>query len=259
VRARVVVFFLLSAICCPLSCSPHARFLERSVTIGARTYKYRVWLPPHYSKVKHWPVVLFLHGSGERGDDNVRQLAIGLPAQLSTHAERYKCIVVIPQCHDGEEWYGEMEAQALAALEQTIREFRGDRRRLYITGMSMGGAGTWYMARHRSWAAVIPVCGEVSRQRNDPFPTDPPADLARIVGASNPFAAMAEAIGPTPVWAFHGSEDSVIPVTQSRAMTAALGKTARYTELKGAGHAIWDRVYSDPNLVHWMLAQKRKR
>ena len=122
----------------------------------------------------------------------------------------------------------------------------------------MGGAGTWYMARHRRWAAVIPVCGEVSRQPNDPFPIDPPPDLARIVGAANPFAAMAEAIGPTPVWAFHGSDDSVIPVTQSRAMVAALGK-ARYTEFKGAGHGIWDRVYSDPNVVHWMLAQKRKK
>jgi predicted peptidase len=251
--------FLLSAICCLLSCSRQAQFLERSVTIGERTYKYRVWLPPHYSKVHHWPVVLYLHGSAERGDDNVRQLASGLPIALTHHAQRYKCIVVIPQCHDGEEWYGEMETQALAALEETIREFRGDRRRLYITGVSMGGAGTWYMARHRRWAAVLPVCGEVSRQPNDPFPSDPPPDLARIVGAADPFAAMAAAIGPTPVWAFHGSADPVIPVTQSRAMTAALGNTARYTEYKGAGHAIWDAVYADPNVAHWMLAQKKKR
>ena len=256
---------LLSAICCLLSnvsCSPHARFLERSVVVGEHTYKYRVWLPPHYSKVRRWPVVLFLHGSGERGDDNVRQLALGLPALLSSYSERYKCIVVIPQCQYGHEWYGEMETQALAALEQTIGEFRGDRRRLYITGMSMGGAGTWYMARHRRWAAVIPVCGEVSRQANDPFPVDPPPDLARIVGAPDPFGALAEAIGPTPVWSFHGSDDAEIPVTQSRSMTAALlahGNAARYTEFKGAGHDIWERVYSDPNVVHWMLAQRKRR
>lgn len=229
------------------------------MTIGEHTYKYRVWLPPHYTKVHHWPVVLYLHGSGERGDDNVRQLANGLPVALTHHEQRYKCIVVIPQCHDGQEWYGEMETQALAALEATIREFRGDPRRLYITGVSMGGAGTWYLARHRRWAAVLPVCGEVSRQPNDPFPIDPPADLARIAGASDPFAAMASAIGPAPVWAFHGSDDPVIPVTQSRAMAAALGNTARYTEYKGAGHEIWDRVYDDPNVVHWMLGQKKKR
>ena len=256
---RFAVFLLLSTLCCLLSCSRSPRFLERSVTLGTHTYKYRVWLPPHYSKVHHWPVVLYLHGSSERGDDNVRQLANGLPVQLASHAALYKCIVVIPQCHDGEEWYGEMETQALAALEATIREFRGDRRRVYLTGVSMGGAGTWYLARHRRWAALIPVCGEVSRQPNDPFPVDLPPDLARIVGAHDPFAAMAEAIGPAPVWAFHGSHDSVIPVTESRSMTAALGKTARYTEFKDAGHAIWGRVYADPNVVRWMLAQRKSR
>jgi len=256
---RWLGFLLLSVVCCLLACSPHAQFLERSVTIGERTYKYRVWLPPRYSKVHHWPVLLFLHGSAERGDDNLKQLSNGLPAQLSSHSERYKCVVVIPQCHYGHEWYGEMETQALAALEQSINEFRGDRRRLYLTGISMGGAGTWYLARHRRWAAVIPVCGEVSRQPEDPFPVDPPPDLARIVGAAEPFKAMAEAIGPTPVWAFHGSNDPVIPVTQSRAMAAALGGTARYTEIKGAGHEIWDQVYADPNVVHWMLAQRKRR
>jgi len=259
-RRWTFLLLLLSVVCCPLSsCSPQAHFLERSVKVGDHTYRYRVWLPPHYSKVRHWPVVLFLHGSGERGDDNERQLMAGLPAVLSRYSERYKCIVVIPQCHDGQEWYGEMETQALAALEQTINEFRGDRRRLYITGISMGGAGTWYMARHRIWAAVLPVCGEVSRQPDDPFPVDPPADLARIVGAADPFAAMAAAIGPAPVWAFHGSADPVIPVAQSRAMTNALGPAARYTEYKGAGHDIWDAVYSNPDVVHWMLAQKKRR
>lgn len=258
---RFAVLLLLSAVWFPLSvsCSPHAHFLERSVTLGLHTYRYRVWLPPHYSKVRHWPVVLYLHGSAERGDDNIRQLASALPVQLPRFSERYKCIVVIPQCAYGQEWYGDMETQALAALEATIREFRGDRRRLYLTGVSMGGAGTWYMARHHRWAAILPVCGEVSRQPDDPFPIDPPPDLARIVGSSNPFAAMAQAIGTTPVWAFHGSDDPVIPVTQSRSMAAALGKTARYTELKGMGHDIWDRVYSDANVVHWMLAQRKGR
>lgn len=256
---RLAVLLLLSVFCSPLSCSPRAQFLERSIAIGEHTYKYRVWLPPHYSKVRRWPVVLFLHGSGERGDDNVRTLAAALPGLLPKFSERYKCIVVIPQCAYGQEWYGEMETQALAALEQAIGEFHGDRRRLYLTGVSMGGAGTWYMARHRRWAAVLPVCGEVSRQPNDPFPSDPPPDLARIVGAPDPFAAMAAAIGPTPVWAFHGSNDPVIPVTQSRAMAAALGNTARYTEFKGMGHDIWDAVYSNPDVVHWMLAQRKRK
>src|SRR5262249_50915151 len=139
------------------------------------------------------------------------------------HAERYKCIVVFPQARFGQEWYGEMESQALAALDATIREFHGDPRRVYLTGVSMGGAGTWYMARHRrKFAAVVPVCGEVVRQPDDPFPSDPPPDVARIVGAPDPYATLAGAIGPTPVWAFHGADDPVIPVAQSRSMVAAL-------------------------------------
>jgi predicted peptidase len=244
------------------TCSPRPHFLARSVELGEVTYRYRVWLPPHYTKVHRWPVVLFLHGSGERGDDNVRQLAIGLPALLPRYAERYHCVVVVPQCAYGKEWYGDQEAQALAALEQAIAEFHGDRRRLYLTGMSMGGAGTWYMARHKRWAAVLPVCGEVTRQPDDPFPTDVPPDLARIVGAADPFGAMADAVGKTPVWAFHGEKDPIIPVAQSRAMIAALharGNAARYSEYAGAGHEIWDAAYGDPNVVHWMLAQRKAR
>jgi predicted peptidase len=245
-----------------LGACTEAGFLERSVAVGPHTYRYRVWLPPHYSKVHRWPVVLFLHGSGERGDDNVRQLTVGLPAVLPRLGDQYKAVVVIPQCADAQEWYGEMETQALAALEASIHEFRGDRRRLYLTGFSMGGAGTWYMARHKRWAAALPVAGEVTRERDDPFPIDPPPDLARIIGAGDPFAALAATVGKTPVWAFHGSNDPVISATQSRRMVAALkaaGGNVHYTEYAGAGHAIWERTYSDPELVKWMLAQKKKR
>jgi len=256
------VLFLLPAACFLLSltCSRQTSFLERSVVVNGRIYKYRVWLPPHYSKVHRWPVVLYLHGSAERGDDNVRQLSNGLPVALPKYSDRYKTVVVIPQCAYGQEWYGDQETQALAALDKSIVEFRGDRRRLYLTGISLGGAGTWYMARHRRWAAVIPVCGEVSRQPNDPFPSDPPPDLARIVGSPDPFGTLADAIGNTPVWMFHGSEDREIPVTQSRAMFAAFrarGWNARYTEYKGIGHQIWDETYADEELVHWMLKQRR--
>ena len=207
--------------------------------------------------------MLYLHGSGERGSDNLRQFSSGLGPALERHGERYKAVVVFPQCEMGDEWYGEEESQALAALEQTIREFHGDRRRVYLTGVSMGGAGAWYMARHpRKFAAVVPVCGEVARQPNDPFPTDPPPDLERIVGAHDPFEAMAEAIGTTPVWAFHGAADDTVPVAESRSMFAALRRTGgnvRYTEYPGGHHDIWDTVYADANMVRWLLKQRMPR
>jgi predicted peptidase len=234
-------------------------FLERSVQSGEQTYNYRVWLPHHYSKLHHWPVVLYLHGSAERGDDNLRPLSNGLPAALQRYGERYKCIVVIPQARFGHEWYGEMEQQALAALDAAVREFHGDPRRVYLTGISMGGAGAWYLARHRhKFAAVIPVAGEVVRQPDDPWPSDPPPELARIAGSPDPYATLAAEIGPTPVWAFHGAKDDVIPPTESRKMVALL-PNARYTEYPDAGHDIWDRVYGDREVVHWMLKQRAGR
>src|SRR5436853_3796769 len=201
-------FLLISAFCILhfafASCSAEPKFLERKVAIDGRTYAYRVWLPPHYTKLRRWPVILFLHGSGESGDDNLRPLTTALPALLARDPSRYRAVVVIPQCPLGREWYGEMETQALAALDQSIKEFRGDPRRVIITGVSMGGAGAWYFARHpRRFAAIVPVCGEVVRASDDPFPSEPPADLLSILRAPDPYRALAARIGNTPVWAFH--------------------------------------------------------
>jgi predicted peptidase len=124
----------------------------------------------------------------------------------------------------------------------------------------MGGAGAWYMARHnRKWAALVPVCGEVARFSSDPFPTDPPPDIALITGSRDPYATLAAQIGRTPVWAFHGAVDPVVPVTESRSMVAALrqaGGNVRYTEYPDGKHDVWDATYSDPTLVHWLLQQK---
>lgn len=256
-RRAVLAVLLLG-----VACARRSAFLERSVTVNNHTYRYRVWLPAHYTKLHHWPVVLYLHGSGQRGDDNLRQLTVGLPPALEKYGQRYKCVVVMPQCPYNAEWYGDMEVMAQAALEESIREFHGDRRRVYLTGNSMGGIGTWYMARHRRrFAAILPVCGAVTRAPNDPFPTDPPPDIARIAYARDPFGTLAQEIGPTPIWAFHGASDEVIPVSETRNMVAAMqraGGNVRYTEYPGAGHDVWDRVYADPGVAHWMLGQRMR-
>lgn len=260
---RAALSALLGLLFLSACAAPQIAFLERSVVAGGRTYRYRVWLPPHFTRLRRWPVILFLHGSGERGTDNLRQLTIGLPATLRRSPASYRAVVVIPQCLPGQEWYGDMEQQALAALDQSIREFRGDRRRVYLTGISMGGAGVWYFARHpERFAAIVPVAGEVVRQPDDPFPVDPPRDLARLLDSRDPYAALAGAIGRLPVWAFHGGNDAVIPVSQSRAMVHALRMldgSVRFTEYEGAGHDVWDRAYGDPALARWLLLQRRTR
>jgi len=262
IAAAVAALVLLTTCTCLVNCTSRSRYLERRVVVNGHTFKYRVWLPAHYSKLHHWPVILFLHGSGERGDDNLRQISLGLGPALERYGERYKAVVVFPQCRFGDEWYGEEEQQALAALDQTMREFHGDRRRVYLTGISMGGAGVWTMARHRrKFAAIVPISGEVVRQADDPFPSDPPPDIARIVGAKDPYATLAQAIGKLPVWAWHGAADDVIPVTESRRMTAALrqgGGVVRYTEVAGAGHEVWDVAYANPELVRWLFTQRMR-
>jgi predicted peptidase len=245
---------------CSLTCTQQSKFLERQITLGRHVYRYRVWLPPRYTKLRRWPVILFLHGSGESGNDDVRQLTTALPAQLVQDPSRYHAVVVIPQCPTDREWYGEMETQALAALDASIKEFRGDPRRLYLTGVSMGGAGAWYFARHPGrWAAIVPVCGEVVRQPGDQFPIDPPADIKQILHAANPYDTLARAIGSTPVWIFHGSDDPVISPEQARRMFAALRAhhgNVQYTEYPGVGHNSWDRAYAEPGLPKWLLAQR---
>jgi predicted peptidase len=99
------------------------------------------------------------------------------------------------------------------------------------------------------------------RTPDDPFPIEPPPDIVRIVRAPNPYAALAEKIGSTPVWAFHGARDHVISVSESRSMIAALrknGNNARYTEYPNGGHNVWDDVYADASMVQWMLQQRLK-
>ena len=262
-RFVVLAFLLVFCACVTVDPSIDAAFLTRSVVVGGERYFYRVWLPPHYTRLRRWPVILFLHGSGERGDDNVSQLANGLPEALQEHAALYPSIVVVPQCRDGEEWYGKMETQALAALEASIDEFRGDRRRVVVTGISMGGAGAWYMGRlpHR-FAAIVPVSGEVVRQPGDPFPDPPPRDLAAILDTFDPHDALAKVIAPTPVWVFHGAQDDEIPVSEARDMVAALQAQhdpVRYTEYPDAGHNAWDRAYGDPQLAAWINQQQMAR
>jgi len=247
VSTRPAVLVLLLAALAASGCPRHAQFLEREIKLGDHPYKYRVWLPQHYTKLHRWPVVLYLHGSGERGSDNTSQLSSGLGPALERYPDRYKAVVVFPQADSGQEWYGEMETMALAELDASMREFHGDQGRIYLTGISMGGAGTWYMARHnRKWAALVPVCGDVTRPPDDPFPSDPPPDIARIVGSRDPYATLAGQIGSTPVWAFHGAMDHIVPVTESRSMVNALRR------------AVWDAAYGDATLVHWMLQQKLK-
>ena len=230
-------------------------FLNRSVEVEGATYLYQVYVPADYHADVRWPVVLFLHGAGERGTDGLIQTEVGLGSALRRHAERYPAIVVFPQVLPDARWSDAAAQAAIAALDKTLEEFSTDPDRVYLTGLSMGGNGTWYLAYHSSdrFAALAPICGWVASN----------AWAVSFVPDSRegPYALLAERIRGIPTWIFHGETDPVVPVTESRRMAEALNAArspVTYTELPGIGHNSWDAAYASPAFAEWLLAQRRR-
>ncbi|WP_460574905.1 carboxylesterase family protein [Hymenobacter coalescens] len=234
-------------------------FLDRTLTLNGVAHRYQVYVPANYyeraARRTRWPVILFLHGAGERGTDGLLQTQVGLPASLRRHVERWPAVVVMPQCPAEQYWtMPAMMELALTAFEQTTRAFRTDPDRQYLTGLSMGGYGAWKLAATYpgKFAAVVPICGGAR------LPAVLKANDAVDPGA---YTALAQGIGPSaPVWAFHGAKDTVVPVTESRQLVAALqqaGGSVRYTEYPEATHDSWTAAYDDPELPRWLLQQRR--
>jgi predicted peptidase len=238
-----------------------AAFKERTITDGASSYRYKVFVPADWTGKKKWPVILFLHGAGERGDDNLAQTRVGIGPALEQQKATLQAVVVLPQCPRDRWWPElEMQARALRALDEAAKEFNGDASRIYLTGLSMGGYGAWAIAASnpKRFAALAVVCGGVRT---------PPRAGARsspleVAAGENPYRATAEKIGKLPIWVFHGGADPVVPVTESQKMVEAfksLKVNARYTEYAGVGHNSWDKAYAEAELFPWMLSQRLRR
>ncbi len=201
--------------------------------------KYAIYVPPQYDNdpEHQWPVILFLHGSGECGVDGVKQTTVGLPRYIAGRPKKFPFITVMPQARTT--WFrGDDSLAVWAILDSVLKEYRTDRDRVYITGLSMGGFATWefIMSRPDIFAAAVPVCG---------------------VGN----AAFVSNIRNVPVWAFHGALDTNVPVQGSRAPIAALrklGAKPKYTEYADLKHLCWDRAYAEKPLWRWLLKQRRR-
>jgi len=218
-----------------------------------RKLLYRLLKPQDYDPQQKYPLVLFLHGAGERGDDNQAQLKHVVRIFVTEENRRkYPCFVLAPQCPRGEKWaevhWGApthtQPSESAPAMDLTLRliqslveEYSIDRDRLYVTGLSMGGYGTWdVIARHPDlFAAAVPMCGGGDEK-------------------------TAERIAGLPIWNFHGADDRVVPPSRSRNMIAALkeaGAKPRYTEYPDCGHNCWDRAAAEPELLPWLFGQRR--
>ncbi|HEX8421787.1 MAG TPA: alpha/beta hydrolase-fold protein, partial [Pyrinomonadaceae bacterium] len=218
--------------------------LTRAVKVGAATYNYQVYVPAKLREQTKLPVIVFLHGIGQRGEGGFVPAQGGANAMMRSYLEQIPAIVLLPQCLKGHFWHdAEMERMVTESLRQTVAEFGADEGRLYLTGVSMGGFGAWHLASKfpGKFAALVPICG------------------GSTLIAADRFTPIARGVGKTPVWVFHGADDRIVPVSESRGMVAALkatGGDVRYNEYAGVGHNVWLNVLAEQELLPWMLAQR---
>ena len=250
-------------------------FLNRTIVIQGITYKFQVYLPEEYRRPdieptsrkggdksfersgdklpdKPWPVMLFLHGRGERGSEGMWQTQIGLPQQLRDHPERWPFVIVMPQCPLRHFWTDpEMLQMAMATLDQEQHEFHTDPDRVYLAGLSLGGYGVWELAKDypRHWAAIAIASSGI-------FWSYAPD---RWRDASTLAADYAHRIGRVPIWLFHGTDDPVVVPRQSELMYEAVKADnghIRLWDYQGLRHDCWTRAFNEPELPRWLLAHR---
>jgi predicted peptidase len=239
-------------------------FLNRSVMVNGSEYRYVVYVPREFTRSRKWPVILALHGGGDYGSDGLKHTASGLARAIRLNPERFPAIVVFPQAKaDGTPgWQREGGQAALAGLEKTVKEFKGDADRVVLTGYSAGGNGTWFIASRYAgrFAAIVPICSFVTAFKGRTTGIDYPA-LAPAEGV-DVYKFVAERVSKTPIWIFHGDADQTVDVAESRKMTAALrsvGANVQYTEFPGVDHnGATNMAYATADLIEWMLKQRRR-
>lgn len=252
---------LLALVMAAATAGPHGpqavgHFQKRELSHHGQAHRYQVFVPAAHATGAPLPVILFLHGSGERGSDGEKQVAVGLGPYLREHLADFPALVVFPQSPEGRSWEGETAEVAIAALEESIRAYGGDPGRVYLSGISRGGYGTYAiaLAQPRRFAALVPVCGGITSPRqHEPLQVDAAADEA------DPFEAAARRLANVPIWIFHGAQDDVVPPQQSRRLFAelqAVGGDVRYTEFPDANHNAWDAAYRHGPLWTWLFTQR---
>ncbi len=190
-----------------------------------------------------WPLLLFLHGAGERGT-NVNKVAVHGPPKLILAGAKLPFIVASPQCPEGRAW---LDDELLALIDDLVARYHVDTNRIYLTGLSMGGYGTWSLGTKypERFAAIAPICGG--------------GDRIPVLLATQKKKAALQTLG---VWAFHGAKDSVVPLEESERMTNALRRAGcpevKLTIYPEAGHDSWTQAYQEPEIWNWFLAHRRK-
>ena len=224
--------------------SLEAQTFQRTLPPGGRA-DYLLHLPKDYraGTAQRWPLILFLHGSGERGTDVNKVRTHGPTKYLVQHPE-LPFIVVSPQCPPGEHWSSET---LLALLDDVSHRYAVDTTRVYLTGLSMGGYGSWELgtSHPERFAAIVPICGG--------------GEFLSVLLAG--FDGRGPALKSLPIWAFHGGKDTTVPLAESQRMVKFVRdagcQEVELTVYPNAGHDSWTETYNNPRLYEWLLRHQR--
>jgi len=249
----LIIFIFFCVACTARVSAQNESDFEKKVFISktSDTLRYRLLKPTVNDSSKKYPLVLFLHGAGERGNDNALQLKNGaINFASSLNKKLFPCYVVAPQCAEGYRWV-EVDwklpshvqpekpsvylSRTMLLIDSLKKVLNIDTNRIYITGLSMGGFGTWDAISRwpNIFAAAVPVCGG--------------GDTAKAVLIKN-----------IPIWAFHGGADKVVMTSRSRDMIAAIKKAGgdpKYTEYLNTGHNAWTSTYGNIEMFQWLFSQ----
>ncbi len=245
-NVSLFIFFYLMSF--SFSSFSQKKLFEAEKYSSTDTLNYQLLSPEQLKKGKKYPIVLFLHGSGERGSDNQKQLK-HIEALFTDSANRinFPCYVLAPQCRQGLRWAGLRNNDSIVSplvlteelIDELIKKLPIDKSRVYITGLSMGGAGTWESIFYNpeKYAAAVPICGW------------------GIPGKASEIAKM-------PIWVFHGELDNIVKIEGSRNMVESLrnfGSSVLFTEYKDVNHESWVPAYQERELMPWLFSQKLKK
>ncbi|MHC4242340.1 MAG: carboxylesterase family protein [Planctomycetota bacterium] len=199
---------------------------------------YLLFLPEDYGKKRQrWPLMVFLHGAGERGSD-LNKVKVHGPPKIVKNRKDFPFIVVSPQCPEGDWWTEKVEV-LINLVDDIAARYKVDKKRIYLTGLSMGGYGTWALASAypERFAAIAPICGGGSR-------------------------IMSLRLKDIPIWVFHGAKDRVVPLEESEEMVNAIrkrGGDVKFTIYPDAGHDSWTESYNNQELYDWFLEHSKSK
>lgn len=259
--ANLKTVFLLCFLPTFLKAQNFSLYQKKWMVQGGDTLPYRILLPIDYDSSKKYPVVFFLHGAGERGRDNEKQLVHGSKLFLKEETRiNYKAIVIFPQCPTSDYWAnvlrdhddkgkrnfnfleagipGRYMSLTMELVKFILKTYPAKTDQVYVGGLSMGGMGTFELVRRMpdTFAAAFPICG-----------------------GANP--ETASGMKKVNWWIFHGAKDDVVPPFHSENMVKALkaaGANVKFTLYPNANHNSWDSAFAEPDLLSWLFAQKKK-